>query len=42
MEPAPGLDEFHQALQGNVTAGGDLPALGTDVDPSAPTMGVLE
>ena len=42
LEPAPGLDDFHQALQGNVTAGGDLPALGTDIDPSAPTMGVLE
>ena len=42
LEPAPGLDDFHQSLQGNVTAGGDLPALGTDIDPSAPTMGVLE
>ena len=42
LESAPGLDDFHQALQGNVTAGGDLPALGTDIDPSAPTMGVLE
>jgi HK97 family phage portal protein len=42
MEPAPGLDDFHQVLQGNILAGGILPALGTDIDPSAPTMGVLE
>jgi len=42
MEPYDGGDTFNQALQGNVLAGGDLPSLGTDADPSAPTMGVLE
>jgi HK97 family phage portal protein len=42
MEPYAGGDSFNQALQGNVLAGGDLPSLGTDEDPSAPTMGVLE
>ena len=42
MEPYAGGDTFNQALQGNVLAGGDLPSLGTDEDPSAPMMGVLE
>ena len=42
MEPYIGGDTFHQALAGNVTAGGDSPALGEDADPSAPVMGVLE
>ena len=42
MEPYEGGDEFNQAMQGNVTAGGELPSLGTDEDPSAPMMGVLE
>jgi len=42
MEPYEGGDTFNQALQGNVLAGGDLPSLGTDEDPSAPMMGVLE
>ena len=42
MEPYEGGDTFNQALQGNVLAGGQLPSLGTDDDPSAPMMGVLE
>jgi len=43
MEPYEGGDTFNQALQGTVTAGGaDAPPLGTDDDPSAPMMGVLE
>ena len=42
MEPYSGGDSFHQAFQGSVIAGGDLPALGEDADPSAPVMGVLE
>lgn len=42
MEPYEGGDSFTQSLVGNVTAGGQLPALGTDSDPSAPVMGVLE
>jgi HK97 family phage portal protein len=42
LEPFEGGDVFHQSLVGNVTAGGDVPALGTDADPSAPVMGVLE
>jgi len=42
MEPYEGGDLFNQALQGNVLAGGQLPSLGTDDDPSAPMMGVLE
>jgi len=42
MEPYVGGDVFNQAIQGTVTAGGELPSLGTDADPSAPTMGVLE
>jgi HK97 family phage portal protein len=42
MEPYDGGDVFHQAFQGTAIAGGDLPALGEDSDPSAPTMGVLE
>jgi HK97 family phage portal protein len=42
MEPYIGGDVFNQAIQGTVTAGGALPSLGTDADPSAPTMGVLE
>ena len=42
MEPYDGGDTFHQAFQGTAIAGGDLPALGVDADPSAPIMGVLE
>jgi HK97 family phage portal protein len=42
MEPYDGGDSFTQSLVGNVTAGGQLPVLGTDSDPSAPVMGVLE
>jgi hypothetical protein len=42
LEPFEGGDVFHQALAGTVTAGGDTPSLGTDADPSAPVMGVLE
>ena len=42
LEPYDGGDSFAQALVGNVTAGGQLPILGTDADPSAPVMGVLE
>jgi HK97 family phage portal protein len=42
LEPYDGGDGFAQALVGNVTAGGQLPTLGTDADPSAPVMGVLE
>jgi len=42
MEPYVGGDVFNQAIQGTLTAGGDLPSLGVDADPSAPTMGVLE
>jgi phage portal protein BeeE len=42
LEPYEGGDEFHQALSGTVLAGGELPALGVDSDPSAPVMGVLE
>jgi HK97 family phage portal protein len=42
LEPFEGGDVFHQSLVGNVTAGGDTPALGVDADPSAPVMGVLE
>jgi HK97 family phage portal protein len=42
MEPFKGGDSFNQALAGSVTAGGEIPALGQDADPSAPVMGVLE
>lgn len=42
MEPYEGGDHFIQAVSGSVTAGGDLPVLGKDADPSAPVMGVLE
>jgi HK97 family phage portal protein len=42
MEPYVGGDVFNQAIQGTLTAGGDLPSLGVDANPSAPTMGVLE
>jgi len=42
LEPYDGGDTFHQALAGNVTAGGELPDLGIDENPSAPIMGVLE
>jgi len=42
LEPYNGGDTFHQSLAGNVTAGGTLPELGVDQDPSAPVMGVLE
>lgn len=42
LEPYTGGDVFHQALVGTLTAGGDIPELGVDEDPSAPIMGVLE
>lgn len=42
LEPYEGGDAFHQSLNGTVTAGGELPALGVDSDPSAPVMGVLD
>jgi hypothetical protein len=42
LEPYEGGDSFVQALAGSVTAGGVLPELGEDADPSAPVMGVLE
>jgi len=42
MEPYQGGDQFVQAMNGSVTAGGDLPTLGKDADPSAPVMGVLD
>ena len=42
LEPYEGGDAFHQALPGAVTAGGELPPLGFDADPSAPVMGVLD
>ena len=42
MEPYQGGDQFVQAMNGSVTAGGDLPSLGKDQDPSAPVMGVLD
>ena len=42
LEPYEGGDSFVQALAGSVTAGGDLPDLGVDSDPSAPVMGVLD
>ena len=43
MEPYVGGDEFNQVLTGSIVAGGaDVPSLGTDADPSAPVMGVLE
>ena len=42
FEPYEGGDVFNQAMQGAALAGGDLPSLGTDADPSAPVMGVLE
>jgi len=42
LEPYDGGDVFHQALVGTALAGGDLPALGEDADPSAPVMGVLD
>ena len=40
LEPFEGGDVFNQAMQGAALAGGDLPSLGTDADPSAPVMGV--
>lgn len=42
LEPYTGGDEFHQSLQGTVTGGGALPALGVDADPSTPMMGVID
>lgn len=42
MEPYDGGDQFVQAMNGSITAGGDLPSLGEDEDPSAPMMGVLD
>lgn len=41
-EPYEGGDVFNQALAGNVTAGADTPALGTDNDTSVPVMGVAD
>jgi len=41
LDPYSGGDVFHQAMQGTVTAGGDLPTLGTDASPT-PTMGVID
>ena len=41
FEPYPGGDVFNQALAGAPTAGGQLPSLGVDVDPSAPVLGVV-
>ena len=37
-----GGDVFNQGLAGNITAGGDMPNLGTDGDIQAPIMGVIE
>ena len=42
LEPYKGGDNFVQSLNGSLTAGGQFPVLGTDEDPSAPVMGVLE
>lgn len=42
LEPYDGGDSFVQSLAGSVVAGGDLPTLGEDADPSAPVMGVLD
>jgi len=42
LEPYEGGDQFNQALNGTVTAGGDTEALGTDSDTSIPLMGVIE
>jgi HK97 family phage portal protein len=43
MEPYEGGDEFNQVIAGTIVAGGAVaPSLGTDADPSAPVMGVLE
>jgi HK97 family phage portal protein len=43
MEPYEGGDEFNQVITGSIVAGGAVaPSLGTDADPSAPVMGVLE
>ena len=43
LETYEGGDKFNQVLKGVIVAGGaDVPSLGTDADPSAPIMGVLE
>ena len=42
FESYEGGDVFHQAFQGTALAGGELPPLGTDSDPSTPVMGVIE
>jgi len=42
LEPYDGGDQFNQALNGTVTAGGDTESLGTDSDTSIPLMGVIE
>jgi len=42
LEPYEGGDQFNQALNGTVTAGGDTESLGTDSDTSIPLMGVIE
>jgi len=40
--PFDGGDVFHQAMQGNIVAGGEIPALGVSEDGTTPTFGVLE
>lgn len=42
LEPYEGGDQFNQALNGTVTAGGDIESLGSDSDTSIPLMGVIE
>jgi HK97 family phage portal protein len=42
FESYEGGDVFNQAFQGTALAGGELPPLGTDSDPSTPVMGVIE
>jgi HK97 family phage portal protein len=42
LEPYEGGDEFNQALNGTVTAGGAIEPLGSDSDTSIPLMGVIE
>jgi HK97 family phage portal protein len=37
-----GGDVFNQGLAGNITAGGEIPSLGSDGDIQAPIMGVVE
>jgi len=42
LEPYDGGDQFNQALNGTVTAGGAVEPLGSDSDTSIPLMGVIE